>query len=146
MRRRRAADLGERLSCLVAGKQLDRGEAVEAEPKTQAKPLRRLPVEKRGRIYFVPVADLFWIEADGAYVRLHTENDRHLVRDSLKRLEDVLDPESFVRIHRSAIINVERIQEMHPLFHGEYNVVLENGHEVKLSRSYRDRLPRIIGG
>lgn len=140
LRERRAAELGERLTCLVDGRRLERGEQTSAPNR----PLRRLAVEKRGRIYFVPLADVHWIEAEGAYVRLHTADARHLVRDSLKRLETVLDSERFVRIHRSTMVDIERISELHPLFHGEYQVILKSGQELKLSRSYRDRLAQIL--
>lgn len=142
LRQRQAAELGERLACLVDGKRLQRGESETEGTRT----VRRLPVEKRGRIVFVPVDDIHWIEAEGVYVRLHTAGTSHLVRDSLKRLETVLDPQRFVRIHRSTLVDIERIIELRPLFRGEYQVVLEGGQELKLSRSYRDRLDRIMEG
>ncbi|MEO1367737.1 MAG: LytTR family DNA-binding domain-containing protein [Acidobacteriota bacterium] len=139
---RRAAELGERLSCLIDGRRLALGHPVAEAPK----PLRRLSIEKRGRIYFVPVADIHWIESDGPYVRLHTADGHHLKRDSLKRLEKALDPEIFVRIHRSTMVHVDRVAELQPLFHGEYRVTLTDGAELKLSRSYRDRLPLLLEG
>ncbi|MEM8993391.1 MAG: LytTR family DNA-binding domain-containing protein [Acidobacteriota bacterium] len=139
---RRAAELGERLSCLIDGRRLALGHPVAETPK----PLRRLSIEKRGRIYFVPVSDIHWIESDGPYVRLHTADGHHLKRDSLKRLEKALDPEVFVRIHRSTMVHVDRVTELQPLFHGEYRVTLSSGAELKLSRSYRDRLPLLLEG
>lgn len=139
---RRAAALGERLACLVESRRLARG----SEPDVPSDPVRRLPIEKRGRIYFVPVSEIHWIEAEGAYVRLHTSSGSHLLRDSLKRLETALDPNRFVRIHRSSMVDLERIVELRPLFHGEYQVVLESGAELKLSRGYRDQLPRLLAG
>ena len=141
LRERQKAELGERLSCLVDGRQLDR--SGETAPEFQG-PQTRLAIEKRGRIYFVPVADIHWIEAEGAYVRLHTAKGTHLMRGSLKALEATLDGRRFVRIHRSAMVDVERIVELQPLFHGEYRVTLEGGRELKLSRSYRHRLANIL--
>ncbi|MEM1206211.1 MAG: LytTR family DNA-binding domain-containing protein [Acidobacteriota bacterium] len=142
LRERRAAELGERLACLVDSRRLAHGGELPEAPR----PLKRLAVERRGRIYFVPVTDIHWIEAEGAYVRLHTAEASHLVRDSLKRLEGALDPNRFVRIHRSTLVDIERVAELRPLFHGEYQVVLDSGAELKLSRSYRDRLPRLLEG
>ncbi|MEO1084935.1 MAG: LytTR family DNA-binding domain-containing protein [Acidobacteriota bacterium] len=142
LKERRAAELGERLSCLVDGRRLALGQSVAESPK----PLRRLSIERRGRIYFVPVADIHWIESDGPYVRLHTADGHHLKRDSLKRLENTLDPELFVRIHRSTMVHIDRVVELQPLFHGEYRVTLQTGADLKLSRSYRDCLPRLLGG
>ena len=124
----------------MAGRRAQRG----AAPEPQTRPVRRFAVQKNGRIYFVPVGQVEWIEAAGQYVRLHTGQRCHLIRDSIKRLETVLDAERFVRIHRSAMVCVERIVEMHPLFHGEYEVVLDSGAKLKLSRGYRGRLQDLM--
>jgi two-component system LytT family response regulator len=88
----------------------------------------------------VQVADIDWIGAEGPYVRLHTATGTHLIRDSLKRLETVLDPDQFARIHRSTTVNLDRIATLHPHFHGNYRVVLTTGATLKLSRRYRDQL------
>lgn len=145
LRQRRSQEIWERLACLVDGRRLTR----EATPRDEpARPLERLPVERRGRTFLIPVRDVEWIAAEGAYVRLHTPGGRgprsHLVRDSLKRLETVLDPERFVRVHRSAMVQAPRVRELRPLFHGELELVLESGATVKLSRSYRDRIDRLL--
>lgn len=140
IRQRRSEELCERLSCLVEGRRVHLG--AQAAPETR--PVRRFVVRKNGRVYFVPVREVDWIEADGAYVRLHTGARSHLVRDSIKRLETVLDPERFVRIHRSAMVHVDRIAELHPMFHGEYEVVLESGAKLKVSRGYRERVHDLL--
>lgn len=105
----------------------------------------RLVVKSEGRVVFVQSEDIDWIEAAGNYARLHVGEDAHLIRETMIGLERKLDPERFVRIHRSAIVNVGRIKEMQPLFHGEYLVVLNSGSQLTLSRGYRDNLQKILG-
>ncbi len=110
--------------------------------------LDRIAVRTGGRIVLVRVEDVDWIEARGNYARLHVApaagagvpGPVHLVRETMAALEAALDPARFVRIHRSAIVNLERVRELHPLFHGEYVVVLRSGERLTLSRGYRDRL------
>ena len=80
------------------------------------------------------------IEADGNYAKLHVGNKAHLLREKMHDLEAQLNPQNFVRIHRSIIVNLERIKELHPHFNGDYIVVLENGVQLKLSRSRREQL------
>ena len=100
----------------------------------------RLVVKSAGRVTFVRIEDIDWIEAAGNYVRLHTGKEDHLLRESLSGLEAKLDRARFVRIHRSTIVNVERIRELQPAFHGDYVFILHDGTELALSRSYRDSL------
>ncbi|MGH7717765.1 MAG: LytR/AlgR family response regulator transcription factor [Gemmatimonadaceae bacterium] len=101
--------------------------------------LDRLLVRVDGRLMFVKVDDIDWIEAAGNYVRLHLGKQSHLLRESMSRLEGALDPGNFQRIHRATIVNVDRIREMQPWFSGEYLVLLHDGTRLKLSRFYRDR-------
>ncbi len=105
----------------------------------------RLVVKSEGRVIFINASEIDWIEAAGNYARLHVGEDSHLIRETMIGLERKLDPDKFVRIHRSAIVNVHGIREMQPLFHGEYLVVLESGTQLTLSRGYRDNLQRILG-
>jgi two-component system LytT family response regulator len=105
----------------------------------------RLMVKSAGRIYFVRIADIDWIEAAANYVRLHVGKQDHLLRDSLTALEKKLDPARFVRIHRSTIVNVERIRELQPVFHGDYVVILHDGTELPVSRSFRENLGKSLG-
>jgi two-component system LytT family response regulator len=104
----------------------------------------RLSVQARDHIYLVEVDDIDWIEAEGVYVRLHCDSRTHLLRDSLKHLATVLDPARFVRVHRSAIVNIDRIEALYPRSHGEYDLRLRSGAHVRLSRSYRQALARIL--
>ncbi len=105
----------------------------------------RMVVKSSGRIYFVRTADIDWCEAAGNYVRLHVGQQAHLVRDTMAHVEADLDPHRFVRIHRKAIVNVDRIQELQSSFGGEYVVLLRDGTRLTLSRGYRDGLQSRLG-
>jgi two-component system LytT family response regulator len=105
----------------------------------------RLVVRSAGRVTFVRTGDIDWIEAEGYYARLHVGEKSHLVRETMSSLESRLDPARFVRIHRSTIVNKERIKEMRSSSHGEYRVTLEGGDQLKMSRTYRDRLSSLTG-
>jgi two-component system LytT family response regulator len=107
--------------------------------------LERLTIKNAGRIFFLKATEIDWIEASGVYVTLHAGRESHLLRETMNNLETQLNPEIFIRIHRSTIVNVDRIKELHPYDHGEYIVKLKDGTELKLSRGYRDRLKRIFG-
>ncbi len=100
----------------------------------------RIMVRSGGRITFVRVDDVDWIEAQGDYICLHTQGKKHLIREKISDMEAQLSPNSFLRIHRSTMVNVTRIREMQPLFHGEYAVVLHDGTRLTMSRSFRDRV------
>jgi two-component system, LytTR family, response regulator len=113
-------------------------------PDRRSRP-ERLVVKSGGRIYFVAIADIDWIEAAGNYVRLHVGKDDHLVRESLTALEKKLKPSQFVRVHRSTIVNLERVRELQPAFHGDYVIILNDGTELALSRSCRERLEESLG-
>jgi two-component system LytT family response regulator len=105
----------------------------------------RLMIKSGGRIHFVRMADIDWCEAQGNYVRVHVGAQEHLVRDTMSHLESELDPQQFVRIHRSTIVNVDRIQEMQSSFNGEYVVLLRTGTRLTLSRGYREILQARLG-
>jgi two-component system LytT family response regulator len=103
-------------------------------------PLDRLLVKEEGRMYFVPVCEIDWIEAFGNYARLHTGPRTHLIRETMATLERALDARRFARIHRSTIVNLDRIRQMDLWGSGDYMVRLADGTQLKLSRWYRDRL------
>ena len=96
------------------------------------------------RITFVNVTDVDWIDAAGNYARLHAGSRIHLLRETLKSLESRLDPAEFVRVHRSAIVRLERIGSLEPYFHGEYVVTLRDGTKLTASRSYSARLRALL--
>jgi two-component system, LytTR family, response regulator len=102
--------------------------------------LDRLLVKEEGRMYFVAVAEIDWIEAFGNYARLHTGPRTHLIRETMTTLERALDARRFARIHRSTIVNLDRIRQMDLWGSGDYMVRLSDGTQLKLSRWYRDRL------
>jgi len=118
--------------------------ALLAEVKPQAKGLERLAIKSGGRVIFLKTDDIDWIEAADNYVSLHVGSDTHLHRETLSSLAEQL-PKKFLRISRSAIINVDRVKELQPLFHGEYVVILRNGTKVTLSRNYREALSQLMG-
>jgi two-component system LytT family response regulator len=106
--------------------------------------LERLVIKSTGRIQFLRVEDVDWIEADADYVRLHAHGKQHLVRAKIGELEQRLDPRLFLRIHRSTIVQLDRVKELRPLFHGDFLVVLHDNTELTLSRSYRGRLSQFL--
>jgi len=105
---------------------------------------RRLVIKDAGRVFFLRVEELDWIESAGNYARLHTAGEVHLMRETMKALESRLDPETFVRIHRAAIVNLDRVKELRPGLRGEYVVVLENGREIASSRNQGERIRALL--
>ena len=103
----------------------------------------RLAVKSEGRVVFVKIADVDWVEAADNYVSLHVGKDTHLLRETMTSIEQRLPREKFIRISRSTIVNMERIKELQPLFHGEYAVILRDGTKLTLSRSHRDKLQQL---
>ena len=103
-------------------------------------------VREAGRVTLLPVEQIDWIQAEDYYVEVHAGGRSHLLRQSLRELEEQLDPQRFLRIHRSTLVNVARVKSLEPLFHSEYLVVLANGQRLKLSRSYRERLDALLAG
>jgi two-component system, LytTR family, response regulator len=120
--------------------------ADEAISPKRTKFLNRFMIRSGGRVAFIKAGDVDWIAADDYYVRLNVGNRSHLLRVSLNELEEKLDPEKFLRIHRSTIVNFERVKELHQNPNGEWVVVLKDGHELKLSRSRRDQLEEFLAG
>ena len=84
----------------------------------------RIVLKSAGRVSFLKTDELDWVAAEGNYVRLHVGPHSYLLRETMKGIESKLDPDRFIRIHRSTIVNTDRIKELHPLFHGEYTVIL----------------------
>ncbi|MEP6763108.1 MAG: LytTR family DNA-binding domain-containing protein [Gemmatimonadaceae bacterium] len=105
----------------------------------------RILVKHDGRMFFVKVGEIDWIEADRNYVRLHVGKVSHTIRERISHLEESLDPRLFARIHRSTIVNLNRVKEMQQWFSGDYVVILDNGTRLRLSRHYRDRVEKQVG-
>lgn len=107
--------------------------------------LQRIVVKAKGRTLLFRIEQVDWFESAGNYVRLHVGRERHLLRETMNSLEEKLDPRQFLRIHRSAIVNLERVRELQPTSHGEYVVILDDDTRLTLSRVYRDRIEPLLG-
>ncbi len=107
--------------------------------------LRRFVIKNNGRILLVPAEEVDWIEADGNYLILHRGSERHLIRETLKNLEDRLDPDTFFRIHRSTIVNIDSVKELQKHFNDDHIVLMKDGSELVLSRRYRANLSEKLG-
>ncbi len=116
----------------------------EIAPLKRKSFLTRFMIRSGGRVSFIKAADVDWISADDYYIKLHVAGKSHLLRISMNELEEKLDPQRFLRIHRSTIINFDRVKELHQHPNGEYVVVLKDGTELKLSRSRRERLEELL--
>ncbi len=104
----------------------------------------RMEVKTSGRVVLLRVEEIDWIDAAGNYVKIHAGGESLTMRETMGRIEQRLDPRLFMRIHRSTIVNIERIRELQQQFHGDYLVVLKNGQRLTLSRSYRDRIQELL--
>lgn len=123
---KRIGSLDERLTSLIA------------DLKTEKKYLERLVVKSVGRVFFLKTEEIDWIEAAGNYVKLHIGRESHMIRETMNGIEAKLDPDIFLRIHRSTVVHIDRIKELHPMFSGDYAVILRDGTELALSRNYRE--------
>lgn len=128
----RKGELGQRLLSLLA------------DLKPEQKHLERLVIKSAGRVFFLRTDEIDWIESAGNYASLHVGRETHLLRETMNTLEAKLNPAKFLRIHRSNIVNVERIKELHPLFRGEYVVILRDGTRLTSGRAYRDKLQELL--
>jgi two-component system LytT family response regulator len=108
--------------------------------------VERILIRSAGRIAILPVDQIDWVESAGNYVKLHSGKETHLLRETMTQMEDRLDKTMFARIHRTAIVKIDRIKELRPHFHGDYQVVLHTGVKLTLSRRYRDRLSGLLDG
>ena len=122
----------------------DRLRTLVASLTAEQREKQRIVVKSSGRVFFVKVDDIDWIEAEGNYVRLHMAAQSHLLRETMKGMESVLDTSQFIRIHRSTIVNADRIRELQPLFHGEYAVILRDGTRLVASRGPDNRLKKLL--
>ncbi len=105
-----------------------------------------LPIRQGRETVRVPVAAIEWIDAAGDYMCIHAAGDTHILRGTMKQLEDLLDPKLFQRVHRSTIVNLRLVRSLRAHMNGEYFLTLEGGHELKLSRTYRDKVEYFLSG
>ncbi len=145
--RRQTDELSARLSKLLA--YLRGAEPAATRPADQSRGdgsdrKDRILLKTGSEIYFLKADEIDWIEAEGDYMKFHAGGRTHLLRETMANLESRLKPERFVRIHRSTIVNIDRVRKLSPSFAGEYAVVLQDGTKLKLSRGYHDRLQQIL--
>lgn len=133
LERQRAGDLGKRLLAMVQDMKPEGAQAPD-----------RLVVKSGGRIFFIRTDEIDWVDAAGNYVRLHVKGDAYLFRETMSAMEARLDASRFVRIHRSHIVNADRIKELQP-GNGDHAVILRTGVKLPLSRGYKDRLQDRMG-
>jgi len=139
LRRAEAQGLSDQLRAVL-------NEYVDAEATESDECPDRFTVRTHDRIYFVDVDDVQWIESEGDYVALHDGEEKHLIRATMKDLDERLDGDRFLRVHRSYIINTDYVEELRPLDHGTYRIIMAAGTPLKTSRGYRDRIEELIGG
>jgi two-component system LytT family response regulator len=132
-------DLSQRLVSLLSGR-----ETSAPEPTARPEYLSRLLIKSAGRVFFLKTDDIDYVAAEDYYVKLHVGRKAHLLRETMNQMEEKLDPAKFLRVHRSTIVNIERIRELQQHFNGEYIVLLQDGTELKLSRSRREQLQTLL--
>ena len=136
----------QRAKARIQGSRVDASLASFAQAlRERPRYVARLPVKTTGKIVLVDVGTVDWIEAADNYVRLHVGAREYLHRETLAGLERQLDPDHFARIHRSVIVQIDRIVELHPASHGDMDLVLRNGTTLTVSRTFRDNIERRLG-
>ena len=115
-------------------------ERIETERKFPS----RLAIKTEGRVLFLKAAEIDWIETDGDHVKFHVGPNTYLHRTTLTRLEERLSPKTFLRIHRSIVVNVDRVRELQPWFQGDYVLILADGTRLTSGRSYRERVREFV--
>lgn len=148
VRQRKLGEIGENLFALMQDVKLKPGESEadnrKPEKETQKEPIDRVVIKASGRIYFLKTEEIDWVEASGDYLSLHSGGKSHLIRETMNDFHAKLDAKKFIRIHRSTIVNIERIKDIQPLFKGEYVITLTSDKRLKSSRGYRPELQRLL--
>ncbi|HEX8690799.1 MAG TPA: LytTR family DNA-binding domain-containing protein [Longimicrobium sp.] len=143
---RRASGQGQRVVALLEQLSRERRSLEEKLAAPKAQHMEWVMVKARGKIEFLRTSEVDWIEAEGNYVRLHAAGRRgFLIREKISTLEERLDPDRFMRVHRSTIVNLDRVTELRPLPSGDCIILLKDGTELKLSRGYRQKLAERVG-
>lgn len=135
---RELKDLSSRLVALLENRDKP------LEQPARSKYVSRLLIKSAGRVFFLKTDEIDYVQAEDYYVKLHVGRKSHLLRETMNEMEAKLDPSRFLRIHRSSIVNIERIRELQQHFNGEYIVLLHDGTELKLSRSRREQLQTLL--
>ncbi len=106
--------------------------------------LKKISIKSRGKILFIPIEDILWVESEGSITKLHLESKTVVSGYSMKELEGLLNPNLHIRIHKSNMVNIDAIESIESFFHGEYIITMKDGTDLKLSRGYKDRLEKIM--
>lgn len=120
------------------------GSTQESKPAGGEDRSDRILLKSSGEIFLLKADEIDWIEAEGDYMKFHASGKTHLLRETMARLESRLDPRRFIRIHRSTIVNIDRVRKLTPAFAGEYAVVLGDGTKLRLSRGYHERMQAVM--
>jgi two-component system LytT family response regulator len=139
VRRRQSDTMNTRLHQL-----LDYLQSTPAPAAVEESGSDRILIKSSGEIFFLKAEEIDWIEAEGDYMKFHVGGRAHLMRETMARLEARLDPKRFIRIHRSTIVNIDRLRKLSPSFAGEYAVILHDGTKLKLSRGYHERIATLL--
>jgi two-component system LytT family response regulator len=126
---------------IVLDELLEHGQKAIGAPRPDV-----LPIRQGRETVRVPVASIQWVDAAGDYMCIHAGGETHILRGTMKELEDLLDPKLFQRVHRSTIVNLRLVRSLRAHMNGEYFLTLEGGHELKLSRTYRDKIELFLSG
>ena len=147
--------LHEAVSRAVRRTRLENAEALSARlhalldvverppPARSAEPIRRITVKTRHGVRYVPVEEIEWLESERNYVHIHASGDVHTIRATLTEVAGRLDPGQFVRVHRSRVVNLDRVAEVQPWYSGDYLAILKSGERLRVSRRYKDGLLRL---
>jgi two-component system LytT family response regulator len=135
-------DFHRRLVALLDARGAAGASAAAGRTGREDRHLQRFSVKDGERFLLLKTGEVDWIESAGNYVRLHARRGAYMVRMTLSELEAKLDPERFARIHRTAIVNLDRVKQIDPAWHGDFEIRLDTGRTLRLSRSYRDRVLR----
>lgn len=141
IRHQKLGEIGDNLLALLQKMGPSNAKRLALENK---EPIDRVAIRSGGRIYFLQTDAIDWVEGAGDYLSLHSGEKAHLIRETMAEFYSKLDARKFLRIHRSTIVNIEKIKEIHPMYKGEYIIALTNGKRFKSSRGYRNELRRIL--
>lgn len=150
VQQQKLGEIGESLFAVLQDMKLKTGESPseadnrKPELAAQKEPIDRVVIKSSGRIYFLKIEEIDWVEGAGDYLSLHSGSQTHLIRETMGNFQAKLNPRKFLRIHRSTIVNIERIKDIRPLFKGEYVVTLTTGNRLKSSRGYRRELQSLL--
>ena len=150
VRQQKLGEISESLFAILQDIKLETGEPASEtynrnpERAAHKEPIDRVVIKSGGRIYFLKIEEIDWVEGAGDYLSLHSGNQTHLIRETMGNFHAKLDSQKFLRIHRSTLVNIERIENIQPLFKGDYVITLTSGIRLKASRGYRRELQALL--